>query len=580
VETAGAESALNTMRELVNACPREMRPRVRWFVNLAAMALGRHPGDLDPNVLIPPEKFASTYDVGRFPDLAMELGVAPMNLAGGSCTEDFDGDGFLDIVTSTADLTGQMLYYRNEGDGTFSDRTEEANLLGQIGGLNLIHADYDGDGHRDLLILRGGWMGTYGRIPNSLLRNRGNGTFEDVTRSSGLGELAYPCQTAGFADYDLDGDLDLFLGNETPPPQSGLQYPCQLFRNEGDGKFHNVTEQAGVESFKLAKGIAWGDYDGDRDPDLFVSNQYDKNRFYRNNGDGTFTDIAPALGVDEPTLSFPTWFWDYDNDGQLDLFVGGYGGDVGGVARSYLRPERNANRNALYRNEGGTFRDLAKPAGILAQALVMGANFGDLDNDGFLDFYLGTGTPEFDALMPNLMYRNNGRGGFQDVTTSGGFGNLQKGHGIAFGDLDNDGDQDIYLQSGGIYPYDDYFNSLFLNPGHGNHWITLELVGVQSNRDALGARIRVRLSEGNRAREIYRWIWPSGSFGSSSHQEEIGLGRASVIELVEVYWPASDTTQEFAGLGMDAFYRITEFQDRAERIERERVPLRAPRASN
>jgi hypothetical protein len=451
-DAGGAERAIATLMLTLDRAPRPMRPRVRWFVNLAAMALDRHPGLLESHVLIAPARFTSDYDIGRFPDVAMSLGIAPMNLAGGTILEDFDGDGFLDIVTSTSDIYGQLRYYKNEGDGTFTERTEEAGLLGQIGGLNLVHADYDGDGDRDVLVLRGGWQGTYGRIPNSLLRNRGDGRFTDVTRRAGIGENSYPCQVAAFADYDLDGDLDLFFANETPPPESGLKYPCELFRNEGDGTFTDVAAEAGVESFKLAKGAAWGDFDGDRDPDLFVSNQYDINRFYRNNGDGTFTNIADELGVDEPRLSFPTWFWDYDNDGRLDLFVAGYGGDVNEVAKNYLRPEGKYALNALYHNEGGAFRDLARESGLTRQALVMGANFGDLDNDGWLDFYLGTGTPDFDALMPNLMYRSDGKGGFQDVTTSGGFGNLQKGHGIAFGDVDNDGDEDVYLQSGGIYP--------------------------------------------------------------------------------------------------------------------------------
>jgi hypothetical protein len=574
IEKQGAEEALETLLAAWERSPQELRPRVRWFANLAAMALGRHPGGLDPSVSIPPEKLASDYDIGRFPDVAMALGISRMNLAGGAIMEDFDKDGFLDIVISTANPWGQMLYYRNEGDGTLADRTEEAGLLGQLGGLNLIHADYDNDGWRDILVLRGGWMGTFGRIPTSLLRNNGDGTFTDVTKRAGISVEAYPCQAAAFADYDLDGDLDLFLGNETPPPESGMKYPCELFRNEGDGRFVDVAAEAGVENFKLAKGVAWGDFDGDRDPDLFVSNQFDVNRFYRNEGGGKFANVAEEMGVAEPRYSFPAWFWDYDNDGKLDLFVAGYGGDIGDVARSFLRPEGTFALSALYKNEGGSFRDVAKEAGLGRHALVMGANFGDLDNDGWLDFYLGTGAPEFDALMPNQMYRNDGKGGFQDVTTSGGFGNLQKGHGIAWGDIDNDGDQDIFLEGGGIYPYDEYFNSLFRNPGHGNRWLSLELEGVESNRDAIGTRIRVRIRENGRTRDIWRWVWPCGSFGSSSFRQHVGLGRAEAIDAVEVYWPKTEVTQTFRGFELDASYRIVESAAAPERIERRRIVLR------
>ncbi|MBZ0267323.1 CRTAC1 family protein, partial [bacterium] len=571
-ERSGTERALATLTDAIGHAPLAVRPQFRWLINLASMALGRWPGDLPPTVLIPPESFASPYDVGRFRDIGPDVGVSPLNLAGGSAMDDFDGDGLLDLVTSTADLRGQLLYYRNNGDGTFEDRTEAAGLVGQLGGLNLTHADYDGDGDQDLLVLRGGWMGTWGRIPNSLLRNRGDGTFVDVTAEAGLGP-DYPTQTAAFADYDLDGDLDLFVGTETPPPASNMEWPCQLFRNEGDGTFVDVAKAAGVENFRLAKGCAWGDYDDDGDPDLYVSNQFDHNRLYRNGGDGTFTDVAPALGVDEPTFSFPVWFWDYDNDGRLDLFVAGYGGNMATLVRSYLKPDRKFGHNALYRNEGGTFRDLSDKAGLRLQTLAMGANFGDLDNDGWLDFYLGTGTPAFDDLMPDVMYRNAGGVAFQDVTQSGGFGNLQKGHGIAWGDVDNDGDQDIYLQSGGIYRYDAYYNSLFLNPGHGNRWVTLLLEGSGGNRDALGARVRVRVRENGRERSLYRWVWPSGSFGSSSRQQEIGLGRADEILSVEVKWPGRGATQEYDGIEPGAFYRLREGAAAPERMESRRVPL-------
>ncbi|MBZ0269776.1 CRTAC1 family protein, partial [bacterium] len=482
-----------------------------------------------------------------------------------------DGDGFLDILTSTEDPSGQLLFFRNRGDGTFEDRTEAAGLLGQLGGLNLVHADYDGDGDRDVLLLRGGWLGVAGCMPKSLLRNEGNGTFTDVTETAGLGPPDYPSQTAAFADYDLDGDLDLFVGNEVPEIAEMERYPCQLYRNDGDGTFTERAASAGVENRRLTKGVAWGDVDGDRYPDLYCSNQFNENRLYRNNRDGTFTDIGPERGVADRQHSFSVWFWDYDQDGRLDLFVAGYGGDMNQFVRSYLRPSPKFGNSALFRNEGGTFRDVAKEAGLTLHVLTMGANFGDLDNDGWLDFYLGTGAPDYDALQPNVMYRNDGAGSFQDVTTSGGFGQIRKGHAIAWGDLDNDGDEDIYLQSGGFYPYDGFFNSLFRNPGHGNRWVTLRLRGTRSNRDAFGARIRVRVREGGHTRDLYRWMWPAGSFGSSSLQQEIGLGRAEAIESVEVTWPCTERPQVFRGLEPDACYLLTEGKESAERVDRPRV---------
>jgi hypothetical protein len=200
------------------------------------------------------------------------------------------------------------------------------------------------------------------------------------------------------------------------------------------------------------------------------------------------------------------------------------------------------------------------PWGLADVTLPMGANFGDLDNDGYLDFYLGTGYPYYEGLMPNVMYRNQGGNGLADVTTAGGFGHLQKGHGIAFADLDNDGDQDVYAQVGGAFAGDAAGNALFENPGFGNHWIKVKLIGVRSNRSAIGARLRVDIVEGGKSRSIYRRVDTGGSFGASPFLREIGLGQAERIELLEVYWPTSDETQRFRDVAMDQRIEITEGQ--------------------
>ena len=175
----------------------------------------------------------------------------------------------------------------------------------------------------------------------------------------------------------------------------------------------------------------------------------------------------------------------------------------------------------------------------------MGANFGDLDNDGWLDFYLGTGDPSLSTLIPNRMFRNADGKFFQDVTTSGGFGHIQKGHGISFADFDNDGDQDIYEVMGGAYAGDNYRNVLFLNPGHGNHWITLKLEGIRSNRAAMGARIRVTVQTAQGERSIYKTVSTGGSFGASPLRQEIGLGQAKAIRSVEIFWPTHRENTNF-----------------------------------
>jgi hypothetical protein len=190
--------------------------------------------------------------------------------------------------------------------------------------------------------------------------------------------------------------------------------------------------------------------------------------------------------------------------------------------------------------------------------LAMSGNFGDLDNDGFLDIYLGTGSPDLSMVIPNRMLRNNGGRGFQDVTTAGGFGHIQKGHAITFGDLDNDGDQDIYASLGGAYEGDVYFNALFENPGTTNRLIKLKLVGRKSNRAAIGARIKVTLVESTGERAVFRTVNSGGSFGASPLRQEIGVGSAHSIREVEVWWPASGIRQNFAGLNPGSCYTITE----------------------
>jgi hypothetical protein len=189
---------------------------------------------------------------------------------------------------------------------------------------------------------------------------------------------------------------------------------------------------------------------------------------------------------------------------------------------------------------------------------TMGCNFGDLDNDGWLDFYVGTGDPDLATVIPNRMFRNDGGRRFQDVTTSGGFGQLQKGHGIAFGDINNDGTQDIYSVVGGAVEGDDYHHQLFANPGHGNNWLKLKLEGVRTNRAAVGARIKVVVQTEDGERAIHRTVGSGGSFGASPMRQEIGLGKARVIRRVEIFWPVTGVTQVVTGLEINRLYLVRE----------------------
>jgi hypothetical protein len=188
----------------------------------------------------------------------------------------------------------------------------------------------------------------------------------------------------------------------------------------------------------------------------------------------------------------------------------------------------------------------------------MGSNFGDIDNDGYLDFYLGTGYPDYEGLMPNVLYHNSGGRRFRDVTLDAGLGHLQKGHAVSFADYDLDGDLDVFEQMGGAFPGDRFPDALFRNPGFGNHWLTLRLIGVRSNRSAIGARIRVDVVEDGQRRSIYRRVNSGGSFGCNPLRQTVGLGRADSVERLEIYWPASDTRQTFSEVPADVFLTLTE----------------------
>ncbi len=573
IERDGSRGAIQTYEQLLQADPDNME--LIWLLNLAYMTLGEYPDKVPSPYRIPVGVFDSDYDIKRFPDVAARLGLAVFSLAGGSITEDFDLDGDLDLMVSGWGLREQIRYFRNNGDGSFTEQTKEAGLIGIVGGLNMVLADYDNNGHADVLVLRGAWLDEYGKHPNSLLRNTGNAVFEDVTEAAGL--ISYhPTQTASWADYNNDGWLDLFVGNETV---STNKHPCQLYHNNGDGTFTDIAAKVGVAHLGHIKGVAFGDYDNDGRPDLYISSRGHPNALYHNDGPadpavdpqakpGTFLpwrfrDVSSQAHVQEPIPSFPTWFFDYNNDGWLDILVFGYHWtSVGDVAANYMGKPHKAELPRLYRNDqDGTFTNVTAEAHLDKVMMPMGCNFGDLDNDGFLDFYVGTGTPNLRSVAPNRMFRNAGGKFFQDVTTAGGFGHIQKGHGVAFADLDHDGDQDVYAVMGGAYSGDGFFNALYLNPGHGNHWITLRIRGVQSNRSAIGARIHVRVTTADGSVDIHRRVTTGGSFGCSSLRQEIGLGSASAIDFIDIHWPTTGKTQHITGLEMDRFYDVREDQE-------------------
>jgi tetratricopeptide (TPR) repeat protein len=561
-KTADSAQAIQYFLRYLKQKPDELE--VKWLLNIAYMTTGAYPSGVPQQYLLDPKLFESAENFGRFKDVAHAAGVDSFAMAGGVIVDDFDNDGLLDIVSSSMDMCQPLHLFHNNGDGTFTDRAAQAHLTDQLGGLNIIQADYNNDGCMDILVLRGGW-----EVPQrkSLLKNNCDGTFTDVTKAAGLAQVVTATQTAVWTDINNDGLLDLFVGSENGP--------AQLFLNNGDGTFKDISHSAGIDSVTYAKGVVAGDYDNDGWPDLYVSNFQGENLLYHNNHDNTFTEVAHDAGVLGNGRGFAAFFLDYDNDGWPDLFVTSYFTSVDETVRTYLGMPHNVTTLKLYRNLGnGTFHDVTKEVGLNRVFMPMGGNFGDFDNDGFLDLYLGTGNPSYASLIPNVLLHNDGAKKFTDVTFSSGTGELHKGHGVAFADMENNGTLDIAEEIGGAVPGDRHAFRLFENPGNDNDWITVKLIGVKSNRSGLGARIHITVENaGAPPREIFRTVGSGGSFGASPLEQHIGIGKSAKIDNIEIWWPTSNTHQNFRNVDPNQFLQIKEFDTTFTKLDRKAYHL-------
>ena len=455
---AGSREAIEHFSAYLKEWPGDLR--VRWLLNLAYMTVGEYPEKVPAGYRIPLDRYRSTIKVGRFRNVAKLAGLTSRGptLAGGSIFDDFTGDGLPDIFTTSIDVDRPASIFVNLGDGQFEDRAQSAGLTKQIYALNVTRADFDNDGNLDILLLRGGWESL---APLSLLRNQGNGVFEDVTHSSGLGE-PIASESAAWGDFNNDGLVDVFVcgefkGKDDADPRNR----CRLYRNQGKGKFVDVASAAGVTNERFAKGAVWGDYDDDGLIDLFVSNMGEAGRLYHNEGNETFKDVTEQTGISTPGdpypfTSFPCLFWDFDNDGRLDLFINNWSMSQGEVVADMLGINHGlSSPPRLYRNLGsGKFRNVTPEVNLSRPIAAMSINCGDIDNDGFLDLYFGTGWMSYSGLIPNVLLKNVAGRKFEDVTDSSRTGHLQKGHGISFADWDNDGDLDIFTVLGGGFPGD------------------------------------------------------------------------------------------------------------------------------
>jgi hypothetical protein len=584
----GSRAAIREYLELLEKNPGDLT--ARWLLNVAYMTIGEHPEKVPPRWLIPPEKFSPAGSFPRFTNVAPSLDLGPPALAGGCVMDDFNGDGFPDLLVSSSGLDpqrDQLRYFQNKGDGTFEDRTEAAGLKGLVGGMNMLQADYDNDGHLDVLVLRGaGLLGELGDQPPSLLRNRGDGTFEDVTEKAGLLFFA-PTQCGAWGDFDNDGLLDLFVGIESSaipgfdvPLYQDIAVrtnrPCKLFHNNGDGTFTDVATDAGVDVTGYVRGAAWGDLDNDGFPELAVAQAYGPALLFRNRAGskGKLKRVFASARELEPMHSSSVTFLDYDQDGWLDLFIAGYSKIAssyasGQVAADLLGQPHTAELSRLYRNEGarsqrggaGTellLRDVTAEAKLDRVYYATGAVAGDLDNDGWPDLYLSTGAPDYRAIIPKRLLHNVAGARFEDVSYRAGVAHLQKGSAAAIGDVSRDGHLDIFQVLGGEFPGDVFPRALFINPGNLNHWLELQLVGTNTNRSALGARIAVQVQTPHGLRTLHALVSGGGSYGGSPLTQHIGLGHATGVDSIEVAWPRSGKNQRFAKVGLDHRYRVVE----------------------
>ena len=531
-------------------------------------------------VQVPPSesKITWVHDNGR-----SELRQLPETCGGGGLFFDFDNDGWMDIylVNSgpsdffTPKTPLKNALYHNNHDGTFTDVTDKAGVAcGKMGdfGMGAAAADFDGDGWQDLYVTN------YGR--NVLFHNNGDGTFTDVTRKAGI----YDPQIrwgAGctFLDYDRDGHLDLFVCNyikldpaETPGPNDpamcqwkGIPVMCGprglpgdtnvLFRNNGDGTFTDVSAKAGILKPGPRYSITAVSYDFDNDgwPDIYVAVDSEPSILFRNNHDGTFTDVAVISGCaysenGHEQAGMGVAVGDYDCDGWFDIFKTNFADDT---------------CNLYHNNGDGTFSDVtfSSGIGINNRYVAWGCGFVDYDNDGWQDIIQINGHvyPQIDAhnigqtyKNPRLVYKNLRNGEFKDVSDEMGPGITEhySSRGAAFGDYDNDGDIDVLVLNMGDIP------SLLRNDG-GNkqNWIKIKLIGTKCNRTAIGARVGVTTGNYTQMDEVH-----SGSSVMSQGDLRLhfGIGKAEVVDVIEVKWPTTQKIERFTKVKANQILTIRE----------------------
>jgi len=551
----------------------------RWLLNFNLMTVGGFPEEVPERYRIDSPFIDAFYGAERrekearyshlrFVDRAAELGIDTHDTGRGVVVEDFDGDGYLDIVTGGA--FHLLHYYRNVGGTSFEELTEEAGLGGVTQPFIMSGADYDNDGWIDLFVAR--------PFDRYMLFRNVRGSFVEVTEETGLLGVKGEDEVAAswvstWGDIDLDGDLDLFLaqwGMELPLVKGLLDKPrmdSKLFLNVV-GRFEDVTEAWGLAQLvrdQYYVGASFGDSDNDGDLDLFLSSPAGQASVLLENhgpprvgGSLEQRGFAPADRLDREEHGFFTTFLDVNHDGLQDIFQGGFSDARTSTEMTVfgenLERYQSGHSTILLQNHQGRFEERNDFFTGNMPMATMGVNYGDLDLDGCLDFYLGTGNPESWFVLPNQMYmgEREGRrctGRMDNISMLQGFGTIQKGHSPVFFDFDEDGDQDVYSSLGGMWPMDAWPNQMFVNESDlgGAAWVKLRLRGRQTNHFGLGARVVIEATAPDGS-IIYRRFHMDNKtgFGSAPYLAHIGLLDATEIRGIEVYWPVSRCLQIYS----------------------------------
>ncbi|HHT9136342.1 MAG TPA: CRTAC1 family protein [Candidatus Wunengus sp. YC60] len=468
------------------------------------------------NSFTPTMAFAQT--VTTFTDVTVTASVGNTARGMGAAWGDYNNDGLLDVYVSN--YKDENILYKNNGDGTFYDDTDAANVGNTDASTDIAWGDYNNDGFLDLFLVNDVAPG-YG-AKKVLYKNNGDGTFANVAKTAGIENTAFGMGVA-WADYDNDGYLDVYVTNNAHAMICDGQ-PNKLFRNKKDGTFEDITDAAGVGDLGNGMGVAWCDYDNDGYQDFYVLN-FDNSNFsppentpsilYKNNGDGTFTRVTDSAGAKNSLGGFGVAWGDYNNDGYMDVFI------------ANLKDILASAKNVLFKNNGnGTFSDVTDTAGVGDEEESTEVTWVDYDNDGDLDLHVVNGG--IGASQACVLYRNNGDETFTDVVGEASIRYVGHAEGASWGDYDNDGDMDLYLVNYGEP------NVLYQNNGNDNHWIIIKPVGTISNKAGIGARIKVTTGTKTQIREV---DGGSGFCSQDSLWVHFGLGSAETIDTLEIKWP-------------------------------------------